>query len=138
MSFESDLETWLRAQAGLAAVVGARVYRNVAAAETKPYIVFHRSDTRAERTLAGDIGQAVVQIDFDVWGATAESASAAAAALRAALGLIDAAVRATRRPVTIGTTRVHHAGRGGEQDSYGAEPREFQRIVSFIFRIDEE
>lgn len=138
MSLESDLETWLRAQAGLAALVGARVHRNVAPAETKPYVAFNRSDTKPERTLAGDVGQAVVQIDFDCWAATAAGADEVAAALRAALAAINATVRATRRAVTIGSTRVHSTGRGAEQDGYGADLREFQRIVSILFRIDEE
>lgn len=137
--FETDLEAWLRAQPALAALVGARISHNAPPGETKPYIVFSRSDTRAERTLAGDVGQAVVQVDFDVWGASAAQAGDAAAALRTALSAINAAVRAARQPVVMnGGTRVHSAARGAEQDSYGSDTREFQRIVSATFRIDEE
>lgn len=138
MSLESDLETWLRAQAGIAALVGARVHRNVAADETKPYIVFNRSDTKPERTLAGDVGQAVVQIDFDCWAETASGADAVAAALRAVFAQVNADVRRFRRPVSIGTAAIHSAARGSEQDSYGGALREFQRIVSYMLRTDEE
>lgn len=138
MSLESDLETWLRAQAAIAAVVGARVHRNVATAETKPYIVFNRSDTRPERTLAGDVGQAVVQIDFDCWAETAAGADAVAAALRQTFAALNAAVRRLRRPLSIGTAVIHSAARGAEQDSYGGNLHEFQRIVSYMLRTDEE
>lgn len=138
MSLESDLETWLRAQAGIAAVVGARVYRNIASDETKPYIVLNRSDTRPERTLAGEIGQAVVQIDFDCWAETAAGADDVAAALRAVFDQVNANVRRFRRPESIGTAVIHSAARGSEQDSYGSSLREFQRIVSYMIRTDEE
>ena len=86
MSVETDLKTTLGNAAGVSALVGNRVYPNIAQkGAALPYIVYSRSDTEKFSSLTGTNDPANARIEIGCTGSTYSSAKAVADAVIAAL-----------------------------------------------------
>ena len=83
---EEALKTRLEGHAGLAALVGTRIYpvRRPQNA-TLPAVTYQKVGGLSEQTHGGASGLAASRFQFDVWAATYSSASAVAEQIRVAL-----------------------------------------------------
>lgn len=143
MSMESDLQAWLLADAGVAAAIGDRLYRLVAAqGAVRPYAVMATLAAAPQRTLAGPTGEAVARLQLTCWGseetaAGLADAEAARDALRTALRALEADILSYRRPRTIGTTRIRDVSDESDQELYDDEIRQPRRMIEFTVRYEE-
>jgi len=71
MSLETGLYAFLAAEAGVKALVAARIYPDAApAGAAKPYIVYQRITTERDRTMDGPNGLAMPRMQVTCWAAT--------------------------------------------------------------------
>lgn len=90
MTVESDFYTLLSGNAGVIAVVGARIYPDSLPEKCAyPAVVFSRTRTETLRTLAGVSVGADVDLTVQCWAETRTAADAAALAVAAALSGTD-------------------------------------------------
>lgn len=86
MSAESTLYGWLDAAAGLAALVGERIYPDVIPADQPlPAVAYARTNTEPVVTIHGTIPASFVPMRVECWAATRAAAEAVADAVVAAI-----------------------------------------------------
>ena len=86
MTIESELRTYTLAGAGVAAIVGTRMYaRMLPQTPTLPAITYQRVDTRRQHDMAGPDGLPRPRMQVTCWGATPAAAYGLAGAVRARL-----------------------------------------------------
>ena len=86
MSWQSEIQSALLANAGIAALVGTRIYADIADGTTAaPYIVWQVIATRGETTHDGARGIEFPLIQVSCWAATKAQAIALASAVDDAL-----------------------------------------------------
>ncbi len=91
MSIESDLYTALSGHAGLAALVGARIYPDGAPQDAAyPLIVVTLIASTPTVSLAGDSGQDASRWQVSAWGETFDQVVAVIDAVRAAMAAATA------------------------------------------------
>lgn len=86
MLLEEGLQSYLSGVAGVAALVGARIYP-VALPQEGPYpaVTYERTGGEVIHAMGQDPGLSSAAMQLTCWGATYSSAKASAAAVRAAL-----------------------------------------------------
>lgn len=86
MTIESELRTYTLAGAGVATLVGTRMYaRMLPQTPTLPAITYQRVDTRRQHDMAGPDGLPRPRMQVTCWGATPAAAYGLAGAVRARL-----------------------------------------------------
>jgi len=86
MAFQSDLHATLTGSAGLAALIGTRLYPNESAqSPTLPFIVYYEFATPREQSLDGAIAVTKARIQYSIYAETYAQALGVADALRDAL-----------------------------------------------------
>lgn len=127
MSIETALYARLSGFAGLTAVVGARIYPNIAPPDADaPFVTYQRVSGERLRSLGGAIGYAMPRFQLDAWAGRYATAQAVAAQLRAAL------VDYTGTPDS--GTVIHSVMLENDQDLYD-DGAKLHR-VSLDFRIE--
>ena len=111
MSIEQDLYSGLTGHAGLAALVGLRVYPMGEAPQgvARPYVTYTRVSGPRERGLSETPIATTARIQVDAWGATAKSAQDVIAQVRAAVLSLPA--------VTVSIYDRSLEGRGDQYES---------------------
>jgi len=86
MSYESDIYTALQAAAPVTALVGTRIYPDIAlATATAPFVVYQTVSTDGTTTHDGEMSINHPLIQFTAWAGTRASAVSVIAKIRAAL-----------------------------------------------------
>lgn len=82
MSYQSDLYSALSGEASITAIVGSRIYADIAdASATAPYLVYQVTSTSGETTHGGTRDVEFPSIQFSCWATGKASAIALASAL---------------------------------------------------------
>jgi hypothetical protein len=85
MVFQADLYTYLHANAGLTALIGARLYPNDAPPDVPvPFVVYYEFATPREQLMSCAIGVSKPRIQYSTYADTYADALAVTDALRAA------------------------------------------------------
>jgi hypothetical protein len=85
MVFQADLYTYLHANAGLTALIGARLYPNDAPPDVVvPFVVYYEFATPREQLMSCAIGVSKPRIQYSTYADTYADALAVTDALRAA------------------------------------------------------
>lgn len=125
MSFEAALYSGLVGHAGLAALVGTRVYpMRLPANVTFPAITYERVSTPREHTINNTPVAAEPRFQFDIW---AENDYAAVLAVAEQL---NAAIRALP---SSGSVTVHERTADEESDRFEPEAELSRRTIEAVF-----
>ena len=104
MTIEEGLAAFLKANTGIAALVGDRVYLNkLPQTVTPPALTFRRVDGPRVNThdVSGSAGTAHPRFQFDAWGVTSASCKAVTDAVRSALQGYHGAMGTGATAVTV-------------------------------------
>lgn len=138
MSLETDLAAYLRADSGVAAVLGTRIYRLVADQDAAfPYAVLASLTVEPQRTLRGPTGEAVAKLQIACWADTVADAEGARDAVRAALRALERGIVAARIPAVVGATRIRDVTDDSDQELYEDEVRQPRRLLEVTIRYEE-
>lgn len=138
MSMESDLQAYLLADAGVAAAVGARVFRQVADQDAAfPYATIASLSVEPQRSLQGPNGEAIARLQITCWGDTLAVAEAARDAVRTCVRTLERQIVTTRMPALVGSTRVRDVTDESDQEAYEDEVRQPRRLLEITIRYEE-
>lgn len=130
MAIDQDLATWLAAQTAVAALVGTRIYAEIApTGPTFPYVVVQRITTERLRSLSGPSGRAAATFQVDCWAKTAIDRDGLADTVRRALD--------GQHGIRMGTTRVGAVTVPSDQSFYDEQSREFRRSLDVTIAHEE-
>jgi len=121
MSYQSDIKTAFTAAATITALVGTRVYSDIAPGEAAaPFIVFQTIATSGTTTHDGDRNLDFPLIQFSCWASTKAAAVSIASAVNS---LLDGNTIAGSSGITFRFS--------GQNSSYDPESRLFGEMVDF-------
>lgn len=128
MSLESDLVDYLRGDAAVAALLGARIwFQEIPQDSAYPNAVMYRIDGVPNNTLAGSGGKSRVRVQIDVYGQTYAATKAAAAAV----------VSALRASGGSPSTGLDGALQLSDQDFYDAQVNLHRTSMDWRFLVSE-
>jgi hypothetical protein len=124
MSIEAGLRAVLTGDAGVAALVGGRIYPlRLPAKPIWPAIRYARVSTVLDRTVDGSLGRKVARFQIDCWDETPDGADTLARAVEAALAAFSG---------TSAGARILHSRLDNEQQAVEGKPTLYRVIQDFI------
>jgi hypothetical protein len=131
MSLKAALYSYLTSQAGLTALVGNRIYPDLAPPNAvRPYIVYGIISSEHVRNMLGASGFCSRRVQFDIYGSSAISCESVFTALAAAL-------EAKRGNIGSGSLAVLSSGIESERDNVvpptdGSQVGKHRRTVDYL------
>lgn len=127
MSLRDGLVAHLRANAGVAALVGTRIYHEAMPQQvTLPAVAYAKTSVDRFRTLSGLSSLVQARVAVDVWGSTSAEVLAVAAAVKLALDGVTG---------LLGTTSIQHCSYESEADLSDFDGDRTDRHLSLEFVI---
>ena len=113
MNIEDGLYSYLKINAGVAAIVSSRIYPLVMAQKTAlPAITYQTTALKPDRNMAGNTGRMTATIQLNAWAETYIEVKTLAEALRAALNDYSGA---------MGSDTIQRSGVESETDGWDEE-----------------